>query len=142
MTTAAGRAGADSATPANGLVYDTGALVAAERGDRDLWTMHKAALAMDATILVPTVVYAQAWRGGRRSANIGRLVKACTLRDLDPETARRAGELCGAAGTDDIVDATVVTTAKRAGAVVVTSDPGDISKLAGATNLRLEIRIV
>jgi hypothetical protein len=48
------------------------------------------------------------------------------------ETAKAAGVLCGRAGTRDVVDAVVVTVALAYGAIVFTSDPGDIAHL-GAT---------
>jgi len=52
----------------------------------------------------------------------------------DEETARRAGRLRFAAGSDDGVDALVAAAALGAGArcVVLTSDPDDLTRLLAA----------
>ncbi len=49
------------------------------------------------------------------------------------------GRLLGRSGTADIVDATVVTMAIAKQAQVVTSDGGDVSRLANAVGARLVI---
>ena len=46
------------------LVYDTGALIAAERGERRMWALHAEALHRGVLPSVPAGVLAQAWRGG------------------------------------------------------------------------------
>jgi len=43
---------------ANGLTYDTGALIAAERDDRILWSLHRAALSRGIAPTVPVGVLA------------------------------------------------------------------------------------
>ena len=52
------------------------------------------------------------------------------------ETAKAAGVLCGKAGTRDVVDAVVVTVALAYGAIVFTSDPGDITHLGAAAEVK------
>lgn len=52
------------------------------------------------------------------------------------------GQLCGRAGTSDVVDAAVVLTAHALGGAVVTSDPDDIARLADALNTPLVIEHV
>jgi hypothetical protein len=42
---------------------------------------------------------------------------------LDNEEAKAVGHLCGASGTSDLVDASVVVVARRVGGVTVSSDP-------------------
>jgi hypothetical protein len=49
------------------VIYDTGALVAAERNKPALWEIHAEALALGVRPIVPVVVLAQAWRGGRNT---------------------------------------------------------------------------
>lgn len=49
--------------------------------------------------------------------------------------ARAAGELLKAARHDDVIDATVVLVAGASGDAVLTSDRGDIGKLARAHGL-------
>jgi hypothetical protein len=51
-----------------GVTYDTGALVAADRGERRQWARHRALLARRDIPTVPAPVLAQAWRGGSRQA--------------------------------------------------------------------------
>lgn len=60
------------------LTYDTGALVAAERGDRIMWSLHRAALRRGLPPAVPAGVLAEGSRGGPQ-ANMSRLLKACEI---------------------------------------------------------------
>lgn len=113
------------------IIYDAGALVAAERNVRPLWALHDAALRRDVSPLVPAGVLAQVWRGGPQP-NLSRLLAGCTVSPLDESLARAAGTLCGQAGTSDVVDASVVVLAHALAAPVVTGDAGDLSALAGA----------
>jgi len=48
---------------------------------------------------------------------------------LDQILAEAAGALCGRAGTSDVIDASVVLTARRERARVVTSDVDDLRHL-------------
>ena len=121
------------------LVYDTGALVAAERRDRAMWALHDQALVGGVDLVVPVVVLAQAWRGGPQH-NVSRLLKGCLMIDIDEPMSRQAGTLCAAAGTSDIVDALVVVIALRYRAAVVTSDPSDIGRLATSSGHDVPIR--
>ena len=117
------------------LVLDTGALIALDRGDRQIWadlfSAHGAA-----PVQVPTGVVAQAWRDGTRQARLSQAIKMCDEVPLDGQIAREAGTLCGQTGTTDVVDASVAVTAARAARQadvgVVTSDPGDIAPLLDA----------
>jgi hypothetical protein len=113
------------------IIYDAGALVAAERNVRPLWALHDAALRRDVSPLVPAGVLAQVWRGGPQ-ANLSRLLAGCTVSPLDETLARAAGTLCGQAGTSDVVDASVVVLAHVMAAPVVTGDAADLRVLAGA----------
>jgi hypothetical protein len=54
---------------------------------------------------------------------------------LDRVDATSVGRLLAASGTSDIADAHVVICARRAGQPVVTSDPGDLSRLDPALAL-------
>jgi hypothetical protein len=49
--------------------------------------------------------------------------------------AQATGVLCGEANTKDIVDASVVLLARKVGAVIVTSDPGDLRRIDPAAQL-------
>lgn len=123
-----------------GVVYDTGALLAAERGDPTVWGLHRRTLSSTPVLpVVPVVVLAQAWRGGPQ-ARISRLLRGC---DVQPDTdrlGRAAGAACAAAGTSDVVDALVVVTALALGrALVVTSDPEDLARIADALRADLDL---
>lgn len=80
---------------------------------------------------VPTVVLAQAWRGGPQ-ANLSRLLARCTVSPLDEPLARAAGTLCGQTGTRDVVDASVAVLAHALAAPVVTGDRNALDALASA----------
>jgi len=121
-----------------GVTYDTGALVAADRGERRVWARHRALLALRTAPTVPAPVVAQAWRGGGRQAQLARLLRGCDIESLDDDLARDVGILAGKAATPDIVDACVVEGALRRRDLVVTSDAGDLRSIAAAVNRHLE----
>lgn len=120
------------------IVYDAGALVAAERNVRSMWGLHDAVLRRDLSPLIPAGVLAQVWRGGPQ-ANLSRLLTGCTVSPLDEPLARAAGMLCGQAGTSDVVDACVVVLANVMRAAVVTGDAGDLDVLASAAGWSITI---
>jgi hypothetical protein len=113
------------------IIYDAGALVAAERNVRSLWALHDAALRRDLSPVVPAGVLAQVWRGGPQ-ANLSRLLRGCTVAPLDETLARTVGTLCGRAGPSDVVDASVVVLAHVMAAPVVTGDAADLRAPADA----------
>ena len=123
------------------IVYDTGALLAAERRERTMQLYHTKSLTQGFVPLVPFVVLAQAWRGGPQ-AELSRVLRGCDREPMTETTAREAGLACALAGTSDIVDAVVVVTAAKRGALVVTSDPGDLSKIAEAIGAPLRLRTI
>ena len=82
-----------------GVTYDTGALVAADRGQRRQWARHRALLARREVPTVPAPVLAQAWRGGSRQALLSRLLTGCDIEALDDQQARSAGSLAARAGS-------------------------------------------
>lgn len=120
------------------VVYDAGALVAAERNDRRVWADHRVCLEAGVVPVVPAPVVAQVSRSPRQ-AQLRRLLRGCAVLALDEPAAHAVGQLLGRAGTADIVDATVVVVAIARQARVVTSDRGDISRLGNAAGVRLGI---
>jgi hypothetical protein len=92
----------------SGITYDTGALVAAESGNRRMWAVHRRALERLHTPTVPTGVLAQAWRGGPQPL-LSRLLDGCWIEPLDEPGARGAGQLLGRAESADAIDASVVS---------------------------------
>lgn len=124
------------------VVYDTGALVAAERNKPAIWEIHLEALTLGVRPVVPVVVLAQAWRGGPQH-NLSRLLRGCRILPNTEETGRAAGIACAAARTSDVVDAIVMATAIRLGdALVVTSDPSDLEHLGASIGAKIPLHIV
>ncbi|WP_151771521.1 twitching motility protein PilT [Streptomyces abyssomicinicus] len=117
-------------------LYDAGALIAIDNGDRRMWARHHLALEDGRDIHVPSVVVSQAWRDSRRQVRLGRFLAGCNVVSVGLETAKAAGILCGKAGTADVVDATVVVMAATLGAIVWTSDPDDIRTLIDAQGIK------
>lgn len=122
-----------------GITYDTGALVAGDRGERRMWARHRALLARREVPTVAAPVVAQAWRGGSRQALLARLLVGCDVEALDDHQARAVGALAASASTNDIVDVTVVEGALRRRDLVVSSDPTDLEAIATVVGRRLEI---
>lgn len=121
-----------------GITYDTGALIAAERGDDRLWTLHRRALERGVVPSVPAAVLAQGWRGGPQP-QMSRLLAGCRVEDFDESRARSAGAACGLSGTSDVVDAAVMVGAAARDDLVVTSDAADLSRLREALGVEVQL---
>jgi predicted nucleic acid-binding protein len=122
-----------------GLVYDTGALVAAEANDRRMWAFHARAMQRGVRPVVPAGCVVEAWHGGLQP-NLARLLDGCEVEALSGEHARRAGALRRTVPeTVGPVDATVAETALRRGGAVVTSDRSDFEQLASAARRRIQL---
>lgn len=113
------------------VVLDAGALIAFDRADARMRALLRQAIASGARIIVPAGVLAQAWRNPARQVLIRALLRGPTtsVSPLDQVLAEAAGVLCGRTGTADVIDASVVLTARRERAVVVTSDVDDLRRL-------------
>lgn len=113
------------------LVLDAGALIAVERGDRDTAAVIAVARQDGRDVIVPADVVGQVWRDGTRQVMLARLLNArdVIVEPLDHAGARAVGVLCGAAGTADVIDASVVLATRRHRATVVSSDRGDLRHL-------------
>ena len=122
-----------------GVTYDTGALIAADRGERRMWARHRALLAIREVPTIPAPVLAQSWRGGSRQALLSRLLVGCDVEALDDGQARSAGSLAARAATADVVNACVVEGALRRHDLVVSSDEDDLKAIAAAVSHRLEV---
>jgi hypothetical protein len=125
----------------SGVTYDTGALIAAERGSRSMWKLHRRLLDRGISPTLPTVVLGQAWRGGPQ-ARLSRLLHGCNVDPLTEPQARAAGAALAASGGSDLVDATVVIAALARDDLVVTSDPDDLCGIAAALHRDLAVYVV
>ena len=120
-----------------GVVFDTGALIAIDRGSRDIAVLVAEARRGRDTITVPASVVAQAWRDPRRQARLAAFLRLpnVDIAALDAAEARLIGLLLGTARRRDVVDAHVAICAMRRDAGVVTSDPDDIARLVPTLRL-------
>lgn len=124
-----------------GITYDTGALLAAERGNRTLWAIHRQALERGIRPTVPAGVLAQAWRGGPQ-AELSRFLAGCHVEALTERASRVTGAACARSKHPDIVDASVVTGALGREDVVLTSDHDDLAAIASALGKSLVVHRV
>lgn len=110
---------------------DAGALIAFERNDRAVVALLARALEVRYSLAIPAGVVGQVWRDGRRQARLARLLgsEQVEIEPLDDQRAREAGQLCGARGVADVIDASAVLCARRRGHRIVSSDPDDIRRL-------------
>lgn len=121
------------------LVLDAGALVAVERGRRDVAALIKGELLAGRAPVTHGGVVGQVWRGGRgRQVQLARLLPALEVTPLDAALGRRAGELLGRARTADVIDAAVVLLATD-GDLILTSDAYDLAPLAAKADLHVDL---
>ena len=121
------------------MIYDAGALIAAERSNKTVWRLHEKTIDQERyRPIVPVGVLGQVWRGGRQ-ANLSRFLTGCRILELDETQARWAGKALAASGTSDVIDATVVLAAAARRGPIITSDPDDLAVIAGAIGFNVEI---
>jgi hypothetical protein len=121
------------------LVLDAGAFLAVERGDRDVVALVKQERLAGQAPRTHGAIVAQVWRGGTgRQAPLARLLAGVEVVPVDEQLGRRAGQLLGASGTSDPVDALVVCLTVD-GDLILTSDPNDLAVLAGSAGMHVEL---
>lgn len=113
------------------VLYDAGALVAAERSNRRAWADHRARLELGITPIVTAPVVAQVSRSGNQ-VQLRRLLRGCEIAPFSPEQAHDVGALLGTSRTKDVVDAHLAVVAAARNAVVITSDVKDIERLSSS----------
>jgi len=126
------------------VILDAGGILALSRGDGDARAALERARAEGYVVVIPTPVLAQVHRGGRDRAHVDRVVnKVDALIPTSEETARLAGALLEASGTDDPVDAIVVAEALAAApSVIITSDAGDVRRLLQTQSDGVRVAVV
>lgn len=121
------------------MVLDAGALVAVERGDRDVIALIKRERREGRAPVTHGGVVGQVWRGGHgRQANLPRLLAGVVVHPIDDGLGRSAGVLLGKAGGADVIDAAVVLLAHD-GDDIFTSDPADLGDLARFAGRHVEV---
>jgi len=115
----------------SGLTLDAGALIAFERNDRAIVAIIARAWEQRIRLAAPAGVVGQVWRDGARQARLARLLgsELLEIEALDDERARAAGQLCGVAGTSDVIDASVALCARARGHAVLTADVDDLRRV-------------
>lgn len=121
------------------VVLGAGALLALERGDREMWAvLNDERLAGRAPVTHGGVI-GQVWRGGTgRQARLAIALPGVDIRPLDDDLGRRAGVLLGLARQADVIDAALVLLAHD-GDEVFTSDPADLRALARAAGVHVDL---
>jgi predicted nucleic acid-binding protein len=131
---------------AQGITFDTGALIALERNRLRIAKVYRAARAERRVITVPAVVVTEWVREGAGERARERLLRSMAVEDLTRELAERAGRVIGRVrgirpdkGT---IDAIVMTSAWLRGDTIFTSDLVDLNRIKQAfppfANLQVE----
>ena len=133
------------AYPVLTFVLDAGALIAVDRGDREVLSMLQTAFEHGYSVRVPASVVGQVWRNPNRQVVLARTLERCNEVALDGGLDRAAGRLCGWVGTSDVIDASVAIVASHTDhldneVVLLTSDASDIGTLL--SEVRTKARIV
>jgi hypothetical protein len=121
------------------FVLDAGALIAVERDDRSMLARLQVAAEEDIALATHAMIVAQVWRAADgRKAKLARSLSAVRVAAIGELEGRKAGELCGAADTDDPIDAALALLA-RPGDWILTSDPDDLGHLVEVAGSRANI---
>jgi hypothetical protein len=110
------------------LILDAGALVAFDRGDREVAAILRVAHRTRVPVRTSAGVVAQVWRNGARQAGLARILAGIDVVPLDRSAGRTIGELLAAAGSSDVIDGHVAILAKPDD-TVLTGDIDDIARL-------------
>ena len=120
------------------IVYDAGALLAAERRNPDFLALHdeyRRADPPDRPGRGPGP--GLAW--GAAASDVPGTQSHCDIIADDQPIGRAAGVACAASATADVVDAIVIATAIRHQAPIVTSDPGDLAHIADSIGIKIRL---
>ncbi|MGH7283839.1 MAG: PIN domain-containing protein [Polyangiaceae bacterium] len=113
------------------LVLDASALIGFDRGDRAVVAIIARARQAGIRFIIPAGVLGQVWRDASRQFRLARFLSAgdVDIEPLDDPRARAAGQLCGVSRTRDVIDASVVLSARRHACAIATSDVDDMRRL-------------
>jgi hypothetical protein len=89
------------------VVYDAGALVAADRNDRRMWAEHRVRLESGVLPAVSALVVAQVSRSAKQVC-LRRLLTGCEVVPFADADAHATGRILAVSKTKDVVDAAVV----------------------------------
>jgi hypothetical protein len=120
------------------LVLDAGALVAVERGSRDVIALIKRERLAGRAPLTHGGVVGQVWRGGGRQASLARLLPGLDVVALGADLGRRAGALLARSRTADVIDAALALLAQD-GDEILTSDADDLRAVVAASGVHADV---
>ncbi|HEX5308336.1 MAG TPA: hypothetical protein VFW38_04575 [Solirubrobacteraceae bacterium] len=123
------------------LLFDSGALIALERGDRKLAALLVAAVDAGAEAVTSCACVAEVWRDPARQARLTRALAGFCEHGLDQTRARACGLLLTQAGLSDVADAAICQLA-RDGDTILTSDPGEVERLLAARGASVRVYAV
>lgn len=109
------------------FVFDTGALIALERRDLRMSKRVMYLRESKGAIIVPAPVLGEWWKG--RSDWREKILAPMILEPLDAPLAKTAGEATAKVKGATLIDAVVMASAARAGAIVYTADFDDLTRL-------------
>ncbi len=110
------------------VIYDAGALVAADCSNREVWADHRARLELGLVPVTTALVVAQVSRSPRQ-VQLRRFLRGRHMEPFSSDTAHDVGALAGASRSSDVVDAHLVLVAASLAAAIVSSDEEDLSQL-------------
>jgi predicted nucleic acid-binding protein len=110
------------------LAFDTGALIALERGHHGIRKVVRVAFEIATPIVVTTPVLAEWWREGKREKERAEILRSLLIEPPDAHVAKLAGCAVGLVGAG-VVDALVMAAASIRKDIVFTSDPADMERL-------------
>ena len=121
------------------LILDAGALVAIERGEREVIALIKRERMAGRAPLSHGGIVGQVWRGGTgRQARLAALLPGVEILPLDAALGRRAGALLARTRTSDVIDAALALLAQD-GDELLTSEPTDLRKLVAAIGVHVDV---
>jgi hypothetical protein len=110
------------------LVFDAGALIALDRGDRGVHALVALAAAQGTEAITSSACVAQVWRDPARQVRLTKALQGFMEFPIDALAARRCGLLLAGSRTKDIPDAAIALLVQD-GDTILTSDPTDIKRL-------------
>ena len=110
------------------VMFDTGALIALERGHHRMRSIHRLAVEGGFDMVAPTPVIAEWWRSGRGEKERIRILRTLIQEPPDSYVARLAGAAIGEVSAG-VVDALVMAAASIGSDTVYTADLSDLKRL-------------
>jgi predicted nucleic acid-binding protein len=112
------------------FTFDTGALIALERGRQRMLAVFKAARVDRIPVVVPSMCIAEWWRG--RTDVREKILAAVIVEHTDDSLVRVVGEALAVVPKATCIDTMAMAVAARRGGAIFTSDVDDFLRLQAA----------